>query len=137
MSAAGDQGRQYGRLSTGVQSPPFVNRDGAMRNINRKEADMSTETIPEPENLLRPSDRDRRTKFRRGVAMAGLGLAAVSGFALAGGANSARSSHGPVPARSEPAISPGPQALRFVAGCLADIECFGESQLILNKPVPR
>ena len=57
--------------------------------------------------------------------MAVLGLTAASGIALAAGANSTRTTPAPVPARSTPAITPG---------CLADIECYGESELILNKP---
>ena len=77
----------------------------------------------------------RKTKIWKRVAMAALGLAAVSGLALAVGANSTRTLPGPAPARSEPAIYPlpphGPMA---VAGCLADIECYGESQGIPNKP---
>ena len=70
--------------------------------------------------------------------MAVLGLAAVSGLALAAGANSTRTLPAPVPAGSEPAISPGlPQTPGVSSGCLADIECYGESQLILNKPAPQ
>lgn len=68
--------------------------------------------------------------------MAVLGLTVVSGLALAVGADSTRTSPGSVPARSEPTISPPPppHAPMVVAGCLADIECYGETQLILNKP---
>ena len=98
---------------------------------------MSTETIAEPEILLRPSDDGRRTKIRKRVAMAVLGLTAVSGLALAVGANSTRTSPEPVPARSEPAIFPGaPQTPEVTGGCLADIECYGESQLVPN-PAPQ
>jgi len=114
-----------------------VNCNGATRNINRKEADMSTMRIPEPEQLLRPSEDRGRARLRKWVAMAGLGLAGVSGLALAVGANSTRTAPGPVPARSEPAVSSvPPHAPVVVAGCLADIECYGESQGIPNKPAP-
>ena len=69
--------------------------------------------------------------------MAVLGLAAVIGLALAVGANSTRTSPGSVPARSEPAISPGLSHTPGVSGgCLADIECYGESQLVPN-PAPQ
>ena len=98
---------------------------------------MSTKTIAEPEILLRPSDDGRMTKIRRTVVIAALGLTAVSGGALAVGADSTRTSPAPVPARSEPAVSPPPHGPMVVAGCLADIECYGESQLILNKPAPQ
>ena len=70
--------------------------------------------------------------------MAVLGLTAVSGLALAVGADSTRTSPAPVPARSEPAISPGPpHGPGVVIGCLADTECYGESQLVLNKSAPQ
>ena len=70
--------------------------------------------------------------------MAVLGLTAVSGLALAAGANSTRTSPAPVTARSEPAISPGlPETPGVSGGCLADIECYGESQLMLNDPTPQ
>ncbi len=99
---------------------------------------MSTKTVAEPGILLRPSDDGRRTKIRRRVAMAVLGLTAVSGLALAVGADSTRTWPGSVPARSEPTISPPPpHGPMVVAGCLADIECYGETQLILNKPAPQ
>ena len=94
---------------------------------------MSTKTIAEPQILPGPSDDGRRLKIRRWVAVAVLGLAAVSGLALAVGANSTLTSPGPVPARSEPAIAPRPpHAPDVAAGCLADIECYGESQSIPN-----
>ena len=65
--------------------------------------------------------------------MAVLGLTAVTGLAVAVGANSTRTSPGPVLVR--PPLPPhGPTV---VAGCLADIECYGETQLILNKPAPQ
>jgi hypothetical protein len=88
---------------------------------------MSTKTTAELGVLLRPSDDGRRTRIRRRVAMAVLGLAAVSGVGFAVGANS----------RSEPALFPGPQAPRIAGGCLADVECSGESQLIVNMPTPQ
>ena len=66
--------------------------------------------------------------------MAVLGLSTVSGGLLAVGADSTGTSPAPVAARSEPAVSPPPHGPMVVAGCLADIECYGESQLILNKP---
>lgn len=69
--------------------------------------------------------------------MAVVGLAAVGGLALAAGASSTRTSPGPIPARSEPATSPGlTQTSRVAGGCLADVECYGESQLLPNNPVP-
>lgn len=99
---------------------------------------MSTKTIAEPQILPGPSDDGRRLKIRRWVAVAVLGLAAVSGLALAVGADTTRTSPGPVPARSEPTIALRPPHAPDVApGCLADIECYGESQLILNKPAPQ
>lgn len=99
---------------------------------------MSTKTIAQPEILLEPSDDGRRTKIRKRVAMAVLGLTAVSGIALAVGADSTRSSPAPVAARSEPAISPGPpQTPEFFGSCLADIECYGESQLLPDSSPPQ
>lgn len=39
---------------------------------------------------------------------------------------------------AEPAILPGlPQTPGVSGGCLADIECYGESQLIPNRPAPQ
>ena len=76
--------------------------------------------------------------MRKRVAMAVLGLFAVGGVALSLGADSTRTPPAPVPARSGPAISPGPpQTPQASGGCLADIECYGESQLIPNKPAPQ
>lgn len=63
-----------------------------------------------------------------------VGLTAVSGGLFAVGANLTGTSPAPIPARSEPAVSPQPHGPMVVPGCLADIECYGESQLILNKP---
>ena len=98
---------------------------------------MSTKTI-EPELVVRPSDDGRRTKIRKRVAMAVLGLAAVSAAVLTAGANSTGTAPAPVTARSDPAISPGlPQAPVVIGGCLADIECYGETQLIPNNPAPQ
>ncbi len=99
---------------------------------------MSTKTITAPEIHLRPSDDGRRPKIRKRVAMAVLGLTAVGGLALAVGANSTRTSPPPVQTRSEPAVSPGPpEAPEVLGGCLADIECYGESQLIPNTSAPQ
>ena len=99
---------------------------------------MSTKTITAPEIHLRPSDDGRRTRIRKRVAMAVLALTVVSGLALAVGADSTRTSPGPVPARSEPAIAPRPPHAPDVApGCLADIECYGESQLVPNNSAPQ
>ena len=95
---------------------------------------MSTKTVAEPGILVRPSDDGRRSKIRKSAAMAVLGLTAVSGV-LAVGANSTRTAPAPVTARSEPANSPHPlHAPDVVGGCLADIECYGESQLLPNGP---
>jgi hypothetical protein len=70
--------------------------------------------------------------------MAVLGLTSVSGVVLAVGADSTRTSPAPVPARSAPAVAPlPPHGPMVVAGCLADVECYGESQLILNMPAPQ
>ena len=66
-----------------------------------------------------------------------VGLTAVSWGPLAVGASSTRTSPAPVPARFEPAVSPPPHGPMVVPGCLADTECYGESQLILNKPAPQ
>ena len=99
---------------------------------------MSTKTIAEPEILFRPSDDGRRTKIRKRVAMAVVGLTAVSGIALAVGADSTGTSPAPVPARSGPAISPGaPQIPGVSGGCLADVECYGESRLLPNNSAPQ
>ena len=99
---------------------------------------MSTTTIAEPEVFLRPSDDGRRTRIRRRVALAVLGLTVVSGLALAAGADSTRTSPAPVPVVSEPTISPAsPQNPTVLGGCLADVECYGESQLVLNNPAPQ
>jgi hypothetical protein len=69
--------------------------------------------------------------------MAVLGLTSVSGVVLAVGAET-RTSPAPVPARSAPAVAPlPPHGPMVVAGCLADVECYGESQLILNMPAPQ
>ena len=98
---------------------------------------MPTKTIAEPEVLLRPSDDGRRTTIRKRIAVAVLGLALVGGLALAAGANSTSTSPAPAPApvRAEPAASPGPTQTPL-GGCLADSECYGESQLIPNNPAP-
>ena len=96
---------------------------------------MPTKTIAEPEVLLRPSDDGRRTKIRKRIAMAVLGIAAVGGLALAVGANSTSTSPAPAPVRAEPAASPGATQTPL-GGCLADSECYGESQLVPNNPAP-
>ena len=99
---------------------------------------MSTKTIAEPGMLLRPSDDGRRTKLRKSVAITVLGVTAVSGLAFGVSANSTRTPLGPVPALFDPANPPlSPHGPMVVAGCLADIECYGESQLILNQPAPQ
>ncbi len=99
---------------------------------------MSTKTIQEPELVVRPSDDGRGTKTRKRVAMAVLGLTALGAVVLAAGANSTRTAPAPVTARSEPAVSPGlPQTPQVPGGCLAEMECYGESQLIPNSPAPQ
>lgn len=99
---------------------------------------MSTKTIAEPELLARPSDGGRRIKIRKRVAMAVLGLTAVGAVVLAAGANSTRTAPAPLTARAAPAISPPlPQTPAVIGGCLADIECYGETQLIPNNPAPQ
>ena len=99
---------------------------------------MSTTTMAKPEVLLRPPDDARRTPIGRRVVMAVLGLTAAGGIVLAAGANSAGTSPVPGPTRAPRAVAPRlPHGPTVVPGCLADIQCSGESQLVLNSPGPQ
>ena len=94
---------------------------------------MSTDTITQPD-LTRPPDYRRSTNIGKRIAATVVGLAAVGGVALAVGAMGSSTSPAPARARPQPAISSEvPQTTQVSPGCLADVECYGES---LGVPQP-